>query len=342
MKSSKTKTTVIAIIVLIVVCGGSFAGVKLLNSTNSVKAVVTTVATTVTMAQPETVAPATTTESATVSIPDIASMSVVTTSGLETEHMDDADEEETTIDQFTTFAVSTTEENDTVDVEEKSTSSVRNMTAEVPSTSRNANDIEIRSEEDAQALIDDAATFDSGFLGYLYNPDGNYFYTSKDPWQRQFGFNQIFDAGAPFVSFYYDTMRCKFRYQNKDWMIQFWKGQYGWVFLGTEIGVYYKPTDRAVEHYDCVTDEDSLAMQSTLLRKGKELATTEYAKYWWCTAFVPGTLDNFSDRSELELRARITMKDPVMLLAFCNSLKKNGLKLNKDFTVNGLDVFVIY
>ena len=83
-------------------------------------------------------------------------------------------------------------------------------------------------------------------------------------------------------------------------------------------------------------------MQSTLLRKGKELATTEYAKYWWCTAFVPGTLDNFSDRSELELRARITMKDPVMLLAFCNSLKKNGLKLNEDFTVNGLDVFVIY
>ena len=346
MKASKTKTTVFAIIALIIVCGGSFIGVKLMNSSNTVQAVVTTIASTLAPTAAQTTSTTTTAPSTTSNIiPEISTMPIATTKVAMTEGSNNG---EAAVDQFSTFAVSTTKETTEKASKSKAVESTTKKASDDAAettgeaTTMNANDIEISNEAEAQELIDQASTFSEGFLGYLYDSDGNFFYTSNDPWQRYMGFNQIFDAGAPFVAFYYDTMRCKFRYNNMDWMIQFWKGQYGWVFVGCEIGVYYKPTDRTVEHYDCVPDKDTLKMSLDFYRKGELVATREYARYWWCTAFIPGTLDNFSDRSELEIRARITMNDPVMLLSFCNALKENGLQLNKNFTVSGLDVFVVY
>lgn len=345
MSKNGTKTTILLIIALIVVCGGSFMGVKMLNKgsepvTTTTAPVITTIqatTTAVTETSP-TAAPLPTepliadveTKPAATTKKDAEAMNADTTKESTTK----AKETESSDNNFTTFAVNGSSAT--------TTTKANNTTSPVPSTSINANDFQVNSQDDADALIEDASKLDSGFLGYKYNPDGNYFYTANDPWQRNFGFNQLYDMGAPFIVFYYDTMRCKFRYNNMDYMMQFWKGQYGWVFLGAEIGLYYKPTDRKVEHYDCVSDADSIPMQINFYRNGDLKASTDYANYWWCTAFIPGTLKKFSDRSELEMRSRITMKDYAMLLAFCNSLKKNGLKLNEDFTVSGLDVFVIY
>ena len=83
-------------------------------------------------------------------------------------------------------------------------------------------------------------------------------------------------------------------------------------------------------------------MTMTGYRKGQELYTRDYGKYWWCTGFVPGKLDSFSDRSELSLNCRITMKDYSMLLGFCGALKENGMVLGENFTTSGLDVFVTW
>ena len=185
---------------------------------------------------------------------------------------------------------------------------------------------------------------DSGLAGYLFNSAGDFFFTADDPWQRNYGYNEAFDVAAPFVSIYMDTMRAKFRYGNKDWMIQFWKGQYGLAFVGSEIGVYTKPLDRAAEHYDAANDDDALYMACTCYRDGEIIFSREYGKYWWCTGFIPGQLDNFSDRSELAVKCRITMKDSNMLLAFCNALKAkpNNLVEGKHFAVSGLDVFITW
>ena len=39
-------------------------------------------------------------------------------------------------------------------------------------------------------------------------------------------------------------------------MIQFWKGQYGLVLIGAEVGLYNrKENATASSYYDCVTDE---------------------------------------------------------------------------------------
>lgn len=317
---TKSKTTVIALVALIVVCAGSFLGVRALNKNTKVQQPVTIITqattTTVPTTTEPTTAPTTTTQPST--LPTNA-LAVTDKAG------------ESTSNLFTTFAQSTTAPTTT-----KPATTKPATTAVIPTTK------ELTGKETPEELINSAAVFSKGFLGYKYDPEENVYYTNKDPWQRNFGFNELYDVGASFIVFYYDTMRCKFNYANKDWLIQFWKGQYGFVFVGAEIGVYNKPTSRKVEHYDCASDEDSLKMSMTCYRKGKEIFSRQYATYWWCTGFVPGKLDKFSDRSELKVQARITLKDARMLLSFCGALEENGLKLNKNYTTDGLDVFVTW
>jgi hypothetical protein len=195
-----------------------------------------------------------------------------------------------------------------------------------------------------QSTTQKNALSDSGLAGYLFNAAGDFFFTADDPWQRNYGYNEAFDVAAPFVSIYMDTMRAKFRYDNRDWMIQFWKGQYGLAFIGSEIGVYTKPLDRTVEHYDAANDDDALYMACTCYRNGQIIFSREYGKYWWCTGFIPGQLEKFSDRSELAVKCRITMKDSNMLSGFVNALKSepNNLVEGRHYTVSGLDVFITW
>lgn len=243
---------------------------------------------------------------------------------------------------FTTFDMSTT-------IPQMPTSVVATtQTTVAPSTSTTVSLPPITSETkkpqtSTDPYINEAAKENDGFMGYMYNEAGNYYYTNKDPWQRVFGFNAAYDFGAQFVFMYFDTARIKYRYDNKDWMVEFWKGQYGGVFIGAEIGVYYKPTDRDIEHYDCVSDDDALYMEMTLFRNGNELLSREYTRYWWCTGFVPGKLKKYSDRSELNLKARITMDNKRMLKAFLGGLdtcKEFRFVEGVNYRVDGLDVFI--
>lgn len=160
-------------------------------------------------------------------------------------------------------------------------------------------------------------------LSYSYDAVGNYFYTDDNPWQRNFGFNRLYDMGAAFTVMYYDTVRIKYSYGQYDWMIQMWKGQYGLIFVGSEIGLYYKEKTKTTDHYNCATEAMELNMQMTLYREGRgELFTRPYAPHWWITAFVPGKLTKFSDRSELTMIGKIEFKSEGERKAFCTALEK--------------------
>ena len=182
----------------------------------------------------------------------------------------------------------------------------------------------------------------SGVIGYLYDPVRNVFYTAADPWQRNFGFNAIYDTVAPFTLLNYATVRFKFRADGKDWMIQAWKGQYGLVFYGAEVGVYTKPTDRNVEHYDCASDSDMLKMAMTFYKKSgitqKWVKRFErpYGTYWWCTGFKPG--NNGYNFSIYRLDVRITMKTFEMLEGMKKAMDGQKIK----YAVSGLDVFFTF
>ena len=321
---AKNKNVIIPLVMMIIIFGGSYFGVKTLS--NSIPT------------QPQTQATVQTTIPATIptTVPTTEPTTVPTT-------------EPTTVptsapDMMTTFpiggdATATTVPTTMPIATEPSTSN--NLT--MPSLSvPTGNSGSSSSGGLLSGLQPDGVLFDQGMAGFQFNKTGNYYYTNTDPWQRTLGYNEMYDNMAAFTAIYIDTMRCKFRYDNKDWMVQFWKGQYGYVFVGHEIGVYYKPIDRTAEHYDCVSDEDSLYMEMNGLRNGEILYSREYGKYWWCTGFVPGTLKKFSDRSELQIDARITMKDKDMLAGFTGALDQNGMVRDKDYTVKGLDVYVIW
>ncbi len=331
MDLKKNKINILIIVALIVVCGGSFLGVRAMSnkidSGTTVPSVYEISTTAPTTTAPSTTAPTTTVPTtAPTTGADLSNTlkieSVITTFPMSSSA--------TAPTKVTTTAPTTAEPTTTEPTTERTTAPAETTTKKNTGSSGGLN------------IGQNGGVFDEGLAGYQYDTNGNFYYTSSDPWQRQFGYNEFFDVAAGFVTIYMDTMRCKFDYKDQNWMIQFWKGQYGLVFVGHEIGVYTKPKDRTAEHYDAASNEDALYMELTGYRDGEEIYHRDYGKYWWCTGFVPGTLDNLTDRSELSLKCRITMKDYDMLLGFCDSLKSNGMVLGKDYATDGLDVLVTW
>ncbi len=189
--------------------------------------------------------------------------------------------------------------------------------------------------------------FDTASIAsYKYDPDGNYYYTDdKNAWQSNFGFNEGYDSMAPVTMMYYDTVRTKFVYDNKEWLIQIWKGQYGYAFVGGEVGVYTRKIGSSGTHYNCATKEDWLKMEMCFM--WDEFQTGEYrpvfnrpyGDYWWCTGFVVG-FDGNKNRHQFRLVTRITFKDTEMADAFCEAFEKNGFKRVSSLTQNDIDSFV--
>ncbi len=186
---------------------------------------------------------------------------------------------------------------------------------------------------------------ENGLAGYLYDPAEKCFYTASDPWQRAMAYTLIYDVASPFVWINFDTVRLKFDYAGENWMIQVWKGQYGMLFYGAEIGVYTKPVERNFGIYDCADDEHLLKMsmdfyeyETGFLKKPawEKKFSRPYGDYWWCTGFLPG--NKLGEFENLRLTARITMKDYDMLEAFTGALRNQVIS----YETNGLDVIFSY
>ena len=160
-------------------------------------------------------------------------------------------------------------------------------------------------------------------IGFDFDVAQKIFYTPINPWQRNFGFCELYDAAAPFTGMFYNTVRFKFEYAGKDWLIQVWKGQYG-ITTGGELGVYNKSQNRETEFYDCASDEAMLNMGFTLSKKDVgELFTRKMQMHWWQTGFV---VLMATPPSALTMSCKIDMKDADMLKAFEQSMLEQGFK----------------
>ena len=210
-----------------------------------------------------------------------------------------------------------------------------------------------------QDVLDDGA-----LEGYRYNEAGDFYYTDdKDCWQKNAGYNEIYDNLAPATAMFIDQIRIYFRYEGKDWMLQFWKGQYGFLLVGAEIGVYtaplgtYKDENGAVANYSCAGQEDWLNMQLDCYwaqnnnGKYKKVFTREYGKYWWATGFVKGQLTKYTHpRTELKVKGRITFKSNDMANLFVYGLKESGFVraigsdqlVDDSYYQNGKDVWILW
>ena len=186
-------------------------------------------------------------------------------------------------------------------------------------------------------------------LSYKYSYQDDYYYTNdKSCWQSVFGFSKFYDLIAPYILLETDYLRVKFPYDGKDWMFQFWKGQYGMLFYGSEMGIYTKRhterEDGTFTLYNSASKEDYMKMEMTLYHDTTGFGTYQrqftrpYDSYWWCTGFKVGHLRVEEPAKELRMESRITLKNEEMARVFCNALEKCGLTEATGSTI-GLDQY---
>ena len=201
------------------------------------------------------------------------------------------------------------------------------------------------------------------FLGYRWSSDGYYYCDDKDCWQKNAGYNEVYDKWAPVAGMWIDQVRIRFQYGGKNWMIQIWKGQYGVWLLGAEIGVYtcaldeYKGGTGDLNHFDCADKEDWLYMQLDCYYAPKgegrynKIFTRPYDKYWWATGFVQGQVTKYTNPiTELKVKGRITFKSDEMANIFVQGLKLSGFRraggadalVDDSYFMNGKDVWVLW
>lgn len=202
-------------------------------------------------------------------------------------------------------------------------------------------------------------TEENDFKNYLYDDhimcfkysyvDDVYYANDKDCWQDEFGYCRFYDLMAPYVvAMEYDYVRVFFNYDDEDFMVQLWKGQYTPLFFGGEIGVYNKISDhedvgmftffyKAEEQY-WPKMEMSIYHQE-LNGEYERSFTRDYDTYWWITGFKFGQLRIVEPADEVRMISRITFNDSEMATAFTDGLKECGFKQVESKDGVGLDEF---
>ena len=187
-----------------------------------------------------------------------------------------------------------------------------------------------------------------GLKPYIFNDD-------KDPdcMQRHFGYNSLYDVGANLIDFSIETVKIDFKYENKPYRFQLWKGQYISGDIGTvggEIGIYTRTPGKfyTTSHYDCAAEEDWLKMEMTILwdenDDGNYLPqfTRNYDTFWWATGFVDGQLKNRYDSNSLRLLGRITFESNEQAQLFADSMGNKGFTKVETFDPTVVDTYKIY
>lgn len=179
--------------------------------------------------------------------------------------------------------------------------------------------------------------------GFAYELRQDIFYSVMNAWQRKLGYCQLYDEAAAPLSMIIDCEPIRFEYDNRRWLIEFWKGQYG-MTTGAEVGVYVSDGPDldipGVFHgtfYESITDEERLPIAFSLKKNGKTLFTRK-GIHWWLTGFKLG---EFSHPSELSMDIMITLKNKIMCQAFVEALEKIGYQ-KTEYIVNNNTVYFTY
>lgn len=189
-----------------------------------------------------------------------------------------------------------------------------------------------RSDEEKIKAINDALEP----YGFMYDKANDVICTRMNPWQREVGYCKLYDEAAPALNMIIDSEPIYFEYDNRRWLIEFWKGQYG-MTTGGEIGVYVTDKDDidipgvfSGPFFQAVSDKERLLMEFKLKRNENELfKRREY--HWWLTGF---DLGNFSNPSDLSMEAKIFFPNERMKYEFLKGLKNAGYDSNEFRDVN--------
>ena len=161
-------------------------------------------------------------------------------------------------------------------------------------------------------------------FGFYYLPRQDIITSTLNAWQREYGYGTLFDQTAHHFNMVFDCEPVYFTYQNRTWLIEFWKGQYG-INIGGEIGVYYADRVLTPEQYDqtlfqSVPDGQLLLLGMELFHQEVHLLSIR-RHHWWLTGFSMGS---YCEPEDLTLRASVTCADSCMLQNLIKGLIQAG------------------
>ena len=201
-------------------------------------------------------------------------------------------------------------------------------------SSINNNDEDENLEKSISELINDINSTESiqsvvyvsiNQAGFDYDKEQGIFYSMIDAWQYDYGYCRFYDEFSAPLSIIFDCEPIYFNYNNKRWLIEFWKGQYG-ICTGAEVGVYasektiYNETMNSENiFYDKISPKEFLDI-SIVVKKNGQVIFKRKDKHWWLTGFILG---EFSEPYELSVDINITLINEEMRNSFIQGDRKS-------------------
>lgn len=183
---------------------------------------------------------------------------------------------------------------------------------------------------------------ESGMLGLGFNcqiPE-LVVYATIGAWQRHLGFMLLYDILANSTPlFNYQTRRLKFNYNNKEWMIQIWKGNYALVTNGAEVGVYNRAPGSKGTYYECASDDEMMNMTLQLYHKDDQIFSIGPMRHWWANGFK--ITKNIYQPKDLTMKFAMEMPDEEMLRAFAAAIDAEGTG-DITYVIDGLTIYVTF
>lgn len=158
-------------------------------------------------------------------------------------------------------------------------------------------------------------------FGFTFDYCQDIVISEKDSWQKDFGYMDLYDLKAPFLNMVFDSEPICFKYDDKEYRIEFWKGQYG-ITTGAEVGVYVRDNDKGT-YYRAAKDNECLDISFKLIKKCELFSRCDNS--WWLTGFDVGV---FSHPKDLVMDVCICFPDECMLEAFLEALIDAGYLIN--------------
>lgn len=163
--------------------------------------------------------------------------------------------------------------------------------------------------------------------------------------KRSVGYNKATASSAAIPDSYLDTLRVYFTYNNKDWLIEFWKGEYGKTHVGGEVGIYTNgtPSSTGTSHlsasegeakvFNAAGHSDRLNCSVQLWQYVKStdpepisIASTAMKVCQRNYGFKEGVLENVKYRSTIVMSAKIEFPTLDMRDLFTNALTEKGFQ----------------
>lgn len=173
-------------------------------------------------------------------------------------------------------------------------------------------------------------------LGFNFSIRDLVIYGAVHCWQRALGFDRLYDLLANSIPlFNMSTRRFHFEARGKEWMIQIWKGNYGLVTNGVEVGVYNRPKGSIGTFYNAAGDDELMEMSASLYHGDKLLFSRGPDMHWWISAFQLSKV--IYQPKDLTMTFSITFPDEELFGAFTAAIDSHGAH-DVTYTTDGLTV----